>query len=71
MNSQISSFLDDGIAPDKLADDGIYSAIMPYDLPGTYYATVVFDNIDDEAFFTQTGMMDVTDPEHPTGSGRL
>ncbi len=53
---------DDGVAPDQLADDGLYTALMPYDLPGAYYATVVFDNIDGEAVFTQKGMADVTDP---------
>jgi hypothetical protein len=53
------TLLDDGIAPDETADDGLYTGILPYDQPGDYYVTVVFDNIVGEAFFTQAGLSDV------------
>ena len=36
---------DDGVAPDVLADDGQYTGLMPYDQPGDYAVTVLFDNI--------------------------
>lgn len=55
------SLLDDGVAPDETADDGLYTGFMSYDQAGDYYATVVFDNIDGTAFFTQAGLADVTE----------
>ena len=54
---------DDGVAPDELADDGLYSGLMPYDQPGDYYATIVFDNIDGEAVFTEIGQTDIAEPQ--------
>lgn len=53
---------DDGVAPDEWADDGRYTGFLPYDQPGDYAVTVVFDNIDGNAFFTQVGMADVLTP---------
>ncbi|MEZ4637067.1 MAG: choice-of-anchor X domain-containing protein [Caldilineaceae bacterium] len=55
------TLLDDGVAPDETADDGLYTGFMPYDQAGDYYATVVFDNIAGAAFFTQAGLADVTE----------
>jgi calcium-activated chloride channel regulator 4 len=36
--------LDDGVAPDAEAGDGLYSAILDYDQNGAYNITVQFDN---------------------------
>ncbi len=55
-------FKDDGMAPDETADDGLYTGFLPYDQPGDYAATVLFDNIDGNAFFTQAGMADALTP---------
>lgn len=52
------SLRDNGVAPDDTADDGLYTGILPYDRPGDYYITAVFDNIDGVAVFTQAGMAD-------------
>ncbi len=57
------TFRDNGVAPDDTADDGLYTAIMPYDQPGDYYVTIVFDNIDGKAIFTQAGLADVGEIE--------
>lgn len=54
---------DDGVAPDETADDGLYSGLMPYDQPGDYYITIVFDNIDGEAVFTEVGQTDIAEPQ--------
>ena len=35
---------DDGVAPDAVAGDGLYSGFMPYDQDGAYYVAVNFDN---------------------------
>ena len=53
---------DDGVAPDVLADDGQYTGLMPYDQPGDYAVTVLFDNIAGTAFYTQAGMADALTP---------
>ncbi len=52
---------DDGVAPDETADDGLYTGFLPYNQAGDYYVTIVFDNIDGEAFFTQAGLADVVE----------
>jgi hypothetical protein len=46
-------FADDGLAPDRLANDGFYSGIMPYAQNGTYTVTARFDNHTGLAEFTQ------------------
>lgn len=56
------TLLDDGVAPDVLADDGQYTGFLPYDQPGDYDVTVIFDNIAGAAFYTQAGMADALDP---------
>lgn len=53
---------DDGVAPDVLANDGQYTGFLPYDQPGDYAVTVLFDNIGGAAFYTQAGMADALDP---------
>jgi hypothetical protein len=57
------SLKDDGVAPDEEADDGLYSGFLPYDQPGDYYVTAVFDNSAGNAVFTQIGLADVLDPQ--------
>lgn len=52
------TFTDDGIAPDAHADDGQYTALLPYGAPGDYNVTAVFDNNAGEAVFTQEGLAD-------------
>ncbi len=54
---------DNGIAPDDTADDGLYTGLLPYDRPGDYYVTAVFDNISGQAIFTQAGLADAGDFE--------
>ncbi|MBI3958359.1 MAG: VWA domain-containing protein [Chloroflexi bacterium] len=62
------SFKDDGVAPDEMADDGFYTSVMSYTLPGDYYVTLVFDNIDGNAVFTDRGDTDVPESEgEPVG----
>ncbi len=57
------ALVDDGVAPDETADDGLYTGFLPYDQTGDYYVTVVFDNIAGEAVFTQAGLADVAEFE--------
>ena len=45
-------FRDDGLAPDGLADDGLYTAIMPYSMPGRHRVEVTFTNSSGLAEFT-------------------
>ncbi|MFN8446382.1 MAG: LamG-like jellyroll fold domain-containing protein [Caldilineaceae bacterium] len=60
------TFKDDGVAPDKLADDGQYTGLLLYTEAGDYLVTTVFDNIKGTARFTQVGMADAT-----TATGQL
>jgi hypothetical protein len=46
---------DDGVAPDHLAADGVYAAIVKYGQDGTYNITVSFDNSAGNAQFTDKG----------------
>ena len=48
------SFTDDGVAPDAVAADGTYSAILPYAVDGVYAVTVQFDNSGGSAMFVAT-----------------
>ena len=50
------AFADDGIAPDALAGDGRYSALVGYDTDGTYTFTVQFDNNSGQAMFAPISM---------------
>lgn len=47
--------LDDGVAPDEVAKDGVYSGIVRYNLDGTYKVTVSFDNSSGAAQYTNLG----------------
>ena len=44
---------DDGVAPDTLADDGIYMAQLGYAAEGDYFVTVRFDNKANTGKYTQ------------------
>jgi hypothetical protein len=44
---------DDGQAPDVLANDGLYSALLPYDRGGVYTVTAAFDNQAGTAVLTE------------------
>jgi hypothetical protein len=46
------TFRDDGIAPDAEADDGLYSALLPYSEPGLHHVDVTFTNGSGLAEFT-------------------
>ena len=50
-------FRDDGIAPDGIANDGIYSAYAGYASDGDYWVAVQFDNYYGEAYYTDAGLM--------------
>jgi len=47
---------DDGELPDDVADDGIYGALMNPSIDGDYHITVMFDNNDGTAMFTNKGV---------------
>ena len=47
---------DDGVPPDFLADDGLYSAILSYKEEGFHNITVQFDNSAQTAAFTQLSL---------------
>ena len=52
------TFKDDGIAPDADANDGNYTALLPYAAPGDYHVTAEFDNNAGTAVFTEEGQAD-------------
>ncbi|MDM8549354.1 VWA domain-containing protein [Desulfobacterales bacterium HSG2] len=62
---------DDGTAPDPVAGDGYYSAILDYAMDGDYYVTVMFDNSKGTAMYTAEGfsfapnMTGSTEPPEP------
>lgn len=57
---------DDGVPPDVLADDGLYSGYMPYSQEGTYSVFVAFDNTSGTAEFTQASYEHVPGPDGET-----
>jgi tripartite motif-containing protein 71 len=57
------AFRDDGVSPDALADDGLYSAILPYTQPGEYRVDVSFANTSGHAEFTYRNRHYTPDPE--------
>lgn len=59
------TFQYDGVAPDAYADDGQYTALLPYAAPGDYHVTAVFDNDAGEAVFTQEGLADGANTSTP------
>ncbi|MFS1424468.1 Ig-like domain-containing protein [Shewanella sp. 10N.286.48.B5] len=54
------SMLDDGLAGDAVAGDGIYSAIAPYSLNGIHQVEVNVNNADSKAQYTSTGLLTPT-----------
>ncbi|MCB8992130.1 MAG: VWA domain-containing protein [Ardenticatenaceae bacterium] len=54
-------FKDDGAAPDRIKDDGIYSAYVNYTQNGEHWVTVHFDNYDGLGFYTDASL-NTTDP---------
>ncbi len=57
----VMTLRDDGVAPDAIADDGVYSAYVDYTQNGEHLVTVHFDNYDGAGFYTDKGLM-TTDP---------
>lgn len=49
---------DDGIVPDKLANDGHYAAYVDYWTDGEYYISAQYDNDNNDAYFTNLGITD-------------
>ena len=47
------TLVDDGVAPDAIAEDGVYSGYLPYGQSGTYEVSVTFDNAANTAVYTQ------------------
>lgn len=57
---------DDGLAPDVLADDGLYSGFVTYTQAGAYYAFAWFDNQAGLAEFTEESMEHAPGPNGET-----
>jgi fibronectin type 3 domain-containing protein len=57
---------DDGVAPDHLANDGYYSAIISYRGDGEYVVSVFFDNNAGTAEFTEEAVAPAPDPDGKT-----
>ncbi|MBI5563755.1 MAG: discoidin domain-containing protein [Chloroflexi bacterium] len=53
---------DDGVAPDRIANDGVYAGYVDYTQDGEQIVTVHFDNAAGTGFYTDLGLM-TTDPE--------
>lgn len=50
------TLLDDGIAPDETANDGLYTGYLPYDQDGAYAIEVAFDNASGDAYETNAAI---------------
>jgi hypothetical protein len=59
------TFTDDGIAPDAVEGDGLYSAILGYQEDGVYTISVEFDNSDGMAKFVYTSFAPAMAEEGP------
>lgn len=57
---------DDGLAPDVLADDGLYTGFVTYTQAGTYYAFARFDNRAGLAELTRESLEHATGPDGET-----
>jgi hypothetical protein len=55
------TFTDDGVSPDALAGDGLYSALLGYTQSGIYEVSVQFDNSAGEGQFVATAFQPSTD----------
>ncbi|MBP1464491.1 choice-of-anchor J domain-containing protein [Candidatus Chloroploca sp. M-50] len=56
-------FTDDGVAPDFLANDGHYSALIDYRGNGVYSIAAFFDNDNGQAVFTEEAVAPSTAPD--------
>ncbi len=67
-NDQITDirFFDDGLAPDSLANDGVYAALMPYEGDGNYNVEV-FAFANAEAWETSVGTIGLPAQDGNTG----
>ena len=65
-NFQAIELRDDGLAPDVLADDGLYSGMVPYIQAGDYYVFTRFDNRAGVAEFTYESMEHAPGPDGET-----
>lgn len=65
-NFQVIELRDDGLAPDVLADDGLYSGMVPYIQAGDYYVFARFDNRAGVAEFTYESMQYAPGPDGET-----
>jgi len=61
--TRLITFTDDGIAPDLTAQDGLYSALVPYAENGIHSISVSFNNADGKALFVDTAFL----PARPPG----
>jgi hypothetical protein len=59
---------DNGVPPDVLADDGLYSGILPYQQNGSHVITVTFNNDTGNAEFTQASAAHSIGPNGETYS---
>jgi hypothetical protein len=57
---------DDGLPPDVLADDGLYSGFITYTQSGTYHAFARFDNEAGVAVFTEDSLEHAPGPDGET-----
>ncbi len=55
-------FADDGIAPDAVAQDGFYAALINPPMVGEYHISVLFANYYGTAFFTESSVSLAIDP---------
>jgi hypothetical protein len=62
---------DDGVAPDDVADDGVYAALVDYWTEGDHYITVGFDNSAGNAKFTNIGVAFAPNPDGETPATEL
>ncbi|MBX3729139.1 MAG: DVUA0089 family protein [Candidatus Sumerlaeia bacterium] len=60
-NIQIVQFRDDGVAPDEIANDGFYTALVNYDRNGVYIVRVTSDNSAGTARMTGAGLQPTAD----------
>lgn len=77
-NGQTSliEFRDDGVVPDPIAGDGMYSALFNYSGDGTYHLKATADNELDTAFITYSGthlspMLGAQDGQSPEPLGDI
>lgn len=57
------TFQDNGVAPDLIANDGLYSSIMPYTQNGDHAVTVSFDNHLNLGEYTPAGILHGRGPD--------